>query len=82
MHSQKSSNELSNLKNRIFDKSGSKDDEFGRMCEVVYYLGGYQKFLETPIPLIIEFGKFANWKEERFFKNLHKIIHGKKGSKR
>ena len=79
-NNQSSIEEIDKLKDRIFHKSGNQDDEFGRMCEVIYYLGGYQNFLEAPISLILEFGKFANWREKRFWDNMQKLF-GKRGRK-
>lgn len=58
-------NELDSLKKRLFQKKPKQDDIFARLSQIVGICGGWQNFLETPIPVIIELNKYCNLLDER-----------------
>lgn len=57
-------NELEKLKRKLFKQEPKEDDVFRRLCQVIEICGGYQNFLETPIPIILEIIKYLEYQEK------------------
>lgn len=72
---------LSNLKQKLFHKGPKEEDQYGRMAEIVVLCGGYNNFLETPIPTINELGKFCDWRDKRFWENMQRLFGSKRGGR-
>jgi len=53
-------NQVDQLKLKVFGKSPKEQDKIFRICEIINYLGGYNHFVETPIPIILEVNKLLD----------------------
>lgn len=68
---------LTNIQDRIFGRKPKENDQIVRLCEIIEVLGGWQNFMETPIPVICEMSKMIDEKEKREHEK-YKRMFGKK----
>jgi len=73
-------NELEKLKNRFLSnkRTPKEKDQFARLCQIMTLCGGYEKFLETPIPTLRELSNYCDYMEEKENERLQAMFGKKK----